>query len=69
MPLKLNPITGQLDLVGGGSATDFDSDSILTHEYNSAGSLLKTFDSNSGTQILAGPSVVIDSDGNVVRSN
>ncbi len=31
MPLKINPITGQLDLVGsGGGGSSFDPDTILT---------------------------------------
>lgn len=30
MGVKLNPFTGQLDLVGSGSGTTFDPDTILT---------------------------------------
>lgn len=58
---EFNPITGKLDLVG-----EFNSDRIVTHERNSAGTLLMTYDAVSGTHIPAEPAIVVDNLGNVV---
>lgn len=55
MPLKINPITGQLDLVGNSSGTSFDPDTILTGPTDClyAG-------------LIAPQSVLIDNNGNVL---
>lgn len=59
--LLFNYLTGKFDL-----SLKFNPDRIVTHELNSAGSLLMTFDSRSGQHIPQDPLVVVDNQGNVV---
>jgi hypothetical protein len=56
-----NVFTGNLDL-----ALKFNENRIVTHQYNAAGDLLKTYDTRSAMQIDLGFLVVTDNDGNVV---
>jgi hypothetical protein len=56
-----NPLTGSLDLV-----LKFNENRIVTHQYNAAGTLLRTYDIASGTEIELGFLTVTDNDGNVV---
>lgn len=58
---EFNPITGKLDLVG-----EFNSDRIVTHERNNAGTLLMTYDAANQCFIQAEPAIVVDNLGNVV---
>lgn len=61
---KINPFTGKLD----NSGTDQIS-KIVTHERTIAGNLAQVFDKVLGIHLDAGPLVVVDNNGNVVRSN
>lgn len=56
-----NVFTDELDLI-----RKFNPDRIVTSEYNSAGSRNMIYDPASRTFIDAGPSVVVDNNGNVV---
>ena len=58
---EFNPLTGELDLI-----SEFNTDRILTHEKNSAGYLLMTYNPASGTHIPMEPLIIVDNNGNVV---
>lgn len=59
-----NVFTGTFDLVSG---TSSDAD-ILTHEYNSAGYRLSSYNSGSSSHLEdLGPLVVVDNSGDVVK--
>lgn len=59
--IKLNPITGELDLV-----SKFNPDRIVTSEYNAAGTINMAYDITSGVHIEMGPQIVFDNNGNVI---
>jgi hypothetical protein len=61
MSFRLNPLTGQLDLI-----TIFDPNKILTHQSNILGDPLVNYDLQNRVYVNAGPSVVIDNNGNIV---
>ena len=47
----------------------FNPDRIVTNNLNSAGHPLVTYDTVSETYLAAGPSIVVDNEGNVVTTN
>ena len=59
--ILFNPLTGNFDL-----ALKFNENRIVTHEYNAAGTLLRTWDSASQSHIDMGFIFVTDNLGNVV---
>lgn len=66
MPFKFNPIYGTLDLVNAPTPPQPSIFDILTHTQNAAGSIIQTYEKNSGTHIDSAPFVVIDNNGDVV---
>lgn len=59
--ILFNPITGKLDM-----ALKFNPDRVITNERNAAGTMLTTYDPASGMHIPSDPTIVTDSNGNVV---
>lgn len=59
----INPFTGELDMV-----RNFNVNRIVTNSFNQAGNPLVIYDPLSGLYLDAGPSVVVDINGNVVST-
>ena len=59
-------IQGAIEEVNAKTVIGFNINSILTHQYNSAGTILMTYDSASNTHIKAGPQIITDSNGNLI---
>lgn len=64
MAFVLNPFTGKLTVTDSDQAAK-----TITHERTSAGNLMKTFDATLSIHLSAGPMIVINNSGAVVRRN
>ena len=60
--ILLNYFTGKFDL-----ALAYNTDRIVTHEYNEAGTLIQFYDTVYQVYLPAGPQVVVDNEGHVIQ--